>query len=509
MRITDEESQKPILDWLASAEAHGGTAPEHIETHISHVFMAGDRVVKLKKAVKPSFLDYSTPDKRRAAAETELAINRRTAPRMYRAVEPVTRAGDGFEIGGAGETLDWVVIMRRFDQEALFDRMANKGRLEAGHIRDLADTLVTLHQSAERRPDHGGADGIYAQLHFPLDSLRGMADPDLPVDRGELERVGAALEAQWRRLAPRLETRRRHGRVRRGHGDLHLGNACLFEGRATAFDAIEFSEEIACVDILYDAAFPVMDLLAHDLPDHANLFLSRYLEATQDYSGLAGLPFFLALRALVRCMAGAFAGKPDSARRYFALARESLDTPPKPRLVAVGGFSGTGKSTLARRLAPELAAAAGAVHIRSDGLRKRLYGVAPEDALPEDAYTPAWHRRTYTRLYRNLRRALLAGYPAIADATFTGAGTRQAIARCAGDLEVGFTGLWLEAPGDVLEARVAGRGADASDADIQVLRRQLGAKTGAIDWRRVSAAGSLDATHDAARRALGLGAETA
>jgi len=504
MTVTDEESQKPIVDWLANLETHDDAEVRHIETHISHVFLAGDRVIKLKKAVKPDFLDYSTPDKRKAAAETELRVNSRTVPEMYLAVEPITRANGGFALGGEGEAIDWVVVMRRFDQACLLDVMAREDRLDESHIRDLADTLADLHATAERRSDHGGAEGMHSHFQWPLEALRDMADDALPVDRDALERVASALEAEWKRLAPRLEARRRHGRVRRGHGDLHLGNACLFEGKATAFDAIEFSEEIACIDVLYDAAFTVMDLLAHDRRGFANLFLSRYLEATEDTSGLAALAFFIAVRALVRTMAEAFAEKPDSARRYFALAQESLESRVAPQLVAVGGFSGTGKSSIARRLATDLAPGAGALHMRSDGLRKRLYGLRPEDPLPDEAYTREWHRRTYTRLYRTLRRALLAGYPAIADATFTRAGSREAVARCARDLGVPFTGLWLTAPADMLEARVAARGADASDADVAVLQRQLATKTGEIAWAEVSAVGSLEETYLSARQRLGL-----
>lgn len=497
MSRESSSEQQRVVDWMMRPETHGGAEVEHIETHISHVFLAGERVYKLKKAVAPGFLDYSSTDKRKAAAETELRVNRRTAPNMYLSVQPIVTKGDGFEIGGEGEALDWLVVMRRFDQSELFDRMAAEGRLEAAHVAELADALAELHSTAEIRRDHGGAAGMHAHFRFPLDALENAEDSRLPAPMDELANMASALEEAWRRLAPRLEARRRHGRVRHGHGDLHLGNACLFEGRATPFDAIEFSEEIACVDILYDAAFPVMDLLAHDRRDYAGLFLSRYLEATRDYSGLACLGFFLAVRALVRAMANSLAGKREPARRYFALARESLEARPAPRLVAIGGFSGTGKSSLAHRLALDLAPGAVGVHLRSDGIRKRLFGRRPEEPLPKEAYSGAWHHKTYTRLYRDLRRALMAGYPAVADATFTNEYSRSQVRCAAEELGAPFLGLWLEAPPECLRRRVAARGSDASDADLGVLERQLGAETGDIDWARVSAAGTREETYRA------------
>jgi len=502
MSENGENGQQAIVDWLMRPETHGGAEVEHIETHISHVFLAGERVYKLKKAVAPGFLDYTTAERRKAAAETELQVNRRTAPEMYLSVQPIVAKDDGFEIGGEGEAADWLVVMRRFDQSRLFDRMASEGRLGEAHVTGLADALADLHAGAEIRRDHGGAEGMHAHFRFPLDALADAEDDKLPASRDELKAAQAALEDSWARLAPKLEARRRHGRVRHGHGDLHLGNACLFEGRATPFDAIEFSDEIASVDMLYDAAFPVMDLLAHGRCDYAGLFLSRYLEATRDYSGLACLGFFLAIRALVRAMATSFAGKPDEARRYFLLTRDSLEMQPSAKLVAVGGFSVTGKSSLARRLALDLAPGPGAVHLRSDGIRKRLFGRRPEDPLPKEAYADSWHRRTYSRLYRDIRRALIAGYPAIADATFTNAYSRMQTRRAAENLGRPFLGLWLEAPAECLRQRVAARGPDASDADRAVLERQLGAGTGEIDWTSVSAAGTKDETYRAARRPL-------
>ncbi len=495
------DDQARLVAWLGTPAAHGGAGPvEHIETHISHVFLAGDHALKLKKAIRPAFLDYSTVEKRHAAALAELALNRRTAPGLYLDVVAVREDAAGFHLGGHGRIVDWLVRMHRFDQADLFDRMARDGRLGATHVAALADATAQLHATAERRPDEGGAAGMHWHFTVPLDALEGMAS--CPVPKRALERMRGRLEAEWRRLAPRLEARRRHGFVRLGHGDLHLGNACLFRGAVTLFDAVEFSDAIACVDILYDAAFMVMDLMAHGLEEFAALYLSRYLEATRDYGGLDAMPFFIAIRALVRAMANAFSQDAESetrARRYFDLAEEVLDEPPAPRLVAVGGLSGSGKSRLARALLVHLPALPGAVHIRSDGIRKRLFGRLPEERLPDAAYSRAWHRRTYARLCRDVRRALAAGWPVVADATFMDANSRARIAALADRLGVPFTGLWLEAPAAVLRARIRGRGADASDADLAVLEAQLARDVGPLDWVRIDAG---DAPEQVAARAL-------
>ncbi|PWG61883.1 hypothetical protein DEM34_14225 [Spiribacter halobius] len=496
--------QRALVDWLQRPDAHGGAAVEHVETQISHVFLAGDHVYKLKKADAPAFLDYGTPERRRHAAETELAVNRRTAPHLYEAVIPVRRYDGGFTLGeGNGEPVDWLVVMRRFEQADLFHVMAREGRLSTEHVVDLADAVADLHAQAGIRRDHGGAEGMRHHYRVPLDTL---AEAETsPFAGTALDALGAALDASWRRLGPRLEARRRHGRVRHGHGDLHLANACLFEGRATPFDAIEFSEALACTDTLYDAAFTVMDLLAHGERALAGDFLNRYLEATGDYSGLACLPLFVSVRALVRAMANGLTDDPERqsrARDYFHLARSALDWAPEPRVVAIGGLSGTGKSTVARGLRSDLAPGPGAVQLRSDGIRKRLAGVAPEARLPQQAYRPEHTRRTYRRLERHARRAALAGWPAILDATFTRPESRQRAEAIGHSLRVPFTGLWLTAPADVLRQRVAARAADASDADLAVLERQLSLDTGAMRWPDVPATGTPTDALARARRAL-------
>jgi predicted kinase len=302
--------------------------------------------------------------------------------------------------------------------------------------------------------------------------------------------------------------------VRRCHGDLHLRNICLWEGRPTLFDAIEFSEELATIDLLYDLAFLLMDLEYRGARNLANRVLNRYFDRGEGEDALAVLPLFMATRAIIRAHVSAStaarhgataAGQSarEQSRAYLDLALRLLQPSPA-RLIAVGGLSGTGKSTLAYELAPQLGGSPGARVLRSDVIRKRLQGVAPETKLPAEAYRPEVTRQVYDALMRHAGQALAAGATVIADAVFSDPGERVAIEGAARQASVEFAGLWLEAPAATLEARLRGRRADASDADVAVLRRQLERPIGAMSWTLVDAAGSFADTVASAGRALAL-----
>ena len=293
-----------------------------------------------------------------------------------------------------------------------------------------------------------------------------------------------------------LEKRRAQGQVRRCHGDLHLRNICLFEGRPTLFDAIEFDDAMTCIDVYYDLAFLLMDLDHRRLGAMANLALNRYLERQEDYRGLQALPLFLSLRAAVRAIVGmqaaahqAPAGRRHAkvaARAYFDAAREYLVLK-RPCLVAIGGLSGSGKTSLARRLAPALGNAPGAVHLRSDVVRKRLMGKDPLTRLPPEAYTGAVSERVFTSLRTTAREVLSAGHAVVLDAVYTRPDRRRELAALARELNVPFHGFWLEAPGETLVARVSARTGDASDATADVVHSQLSAETGDMTWHRLDA----------------------
>lgn len=487
---------------------------ERVDTHGASVFLAGDRAYKMKRAVRYPCMDFSTLALRKANCEREIALNRRTAPELYLGVEAVVRGADGrLALGGPGEPVEWLVVMKRFDQNGLCDRLARAGRLTAELMAALADEIAAFHDGAERldaaAAPGGGAAGLGAVIEENLSELG--ARPDL-FPPGDVAAFARTSRAALKRHAPLLDGRLAAGFVRRCHGDLHLRNICVIDGRPRIFDAIEFNDAIACIDVLYDLAFLVMDLEHRGLRGHANLVLNRYLQHEAEVAGLAALPLFLSVRAAVRAKVSISMADSRSyalatqalygeAGAYFRAARAYLEPAP-PRLVAVGGLSGTGKTSLARELAPDLGAPPGALHLRSDVLRKALAGVTELSHLPPESYGAAASRRVYAELLRRARTALGAGRAVIVDAVYAKPEERAAIEAVARDLGVPFHGLWLECPEDVMIARVAGRRADASDAAPEVVRRQLGYDIGTITWHRLDASDAPEAVAVAAKRTL-------
>jgi len=488
------EDQSPVVDFLSSPSAHDGAPVERVETHASIVFLAGTRAWKLKRAVKYDYLDFSTIDRRRAMCEAEIRINRRIAPAIYRRAVPVTRQSDGsLAIGGSGSPVDWLVEMTRFEQSGLFDRLAEQHTLNLALMAPLAVAIARFHRGAEHRADHGGGAGMAWVVDGNAAGFGEQgADTLDAVACRELTRAAREHLAAHRHL---LDTRRASGMVRQCHGDLHLRNIVLIDGQPTLFDAIEFNDEIACIDVLYDLGFLLMDLWHRRLCDHANRVWNAYLEETVDIAGIALLPLFLSCRAAIRAKTSAtaanlHAGSADDlrtiAREYLALARALLQPEPA-HLVAVGGFSGTGKSTLARSLAPRLGAAPGAVIVRSDDIRKRLCGVAPLQRLGPEGYLPDVTRRVYSAVAERTAQIIGQGHSAIVDAVHANPEDRETIEQIASQARVRFTGLWLDAPETTLLTRLKERRLDASDADAGVVQGQLDRGSGALTWRRIDA----------------------
>lgn len=493
------DSQAEVLAFLADPATHGGAETLRLDTHISAVFLAGERAYKLKKAVKFSFLDFSTLEDRRAACAAELEVNRLAAPDLYLGVLPVSRGPDGcLALGGAGEAVDFVVAMRRFDGDTLFDRLVARGEVDRARLRALTEAVVAFHRAAPLRPDRGGAAGLAWTIDTNREAMA--AHPVLPPAEGA--DLAEASHDWLRRLAPLLERRRVEGRVRRCHGDLHLGNICLFQGQPTLFDAIEFSEDIACVDVFYDLAFLLMDLDVRGARLLASQVMNHALDLTGDYEAVAALPLFLSLRAGVRAHVRAAMGDGAEALRYLAAARAYL-RPPPPRLVAVGGLSGSGKSHMGRNLAP-LLAVPGAVVVRSDAVRKQLAGAGLQERLAPEFYTAEMTERTYAAMLETCGMLLRAGHAVIADAVFARPDQRAAVEAVAAAAGVAFDGLWLETPPDMARRRVATRTGDASDATVEVLDRQQDYDLGTVTWTHIDTGAPKDASVAAARRALAM-----
>ncbi|MDA7947834.1 MAG: AAA family ATPase [Hyphomicrobiaceae bacterium] len=478
---------------------------ERIDTHAAVIFLAGNFAYKLKRAVKLPYLDFSTLKQRRAICTREVEINRRTAPDVYLGVVPIVRAAEGtLEIDGLGEPVEWAIRMRRFDEAELFDRLASAGNLPLGLMAPLADEIAALHGGERSRRNIDGAAMMKGVVEPVLKSLGRDVSVLKSQDVADLAR---ALRRELRAQAGLLRTRARQGYVRHCHGDLHLQNIVRIDGNPVLFDAIEFDDRMATVDTLYDLAFLLMDLWHRGLSTHANTLLNAYLQRSckrrpmGSLRGLALLPLFLSVRASVRSMVAldrlAFANRAGSAaaRRdageYLQLARDVLQ-PASPRLVAIGGLSGTGKSTLAAALAPDVGAVPGAIVLRSDIERKRLAGVNKTTRLKSEHYTPAATGRVYRALFAKAESALDAGRTVILDAVFARPHQRRRVAEIAREANVPFTGIWLEASDQALIERVEARRGDASDANARVVRNQLGYEIGEIDWHRVNASGARD-----------------
>ncbi|CAH2600253.1 AAA family ATPase [Rhodovastum atsumiense] len=460
-----------------AALLRGLAGADPIETHISAVFLGTDTVWKLRKAVRLPFLDFSSPAERRRTAERELALNRDAAPGLYRDVVPVVRRADGrLALDAPGEAVDWVVRMARVPAGDFLENRLPDG-LTPALLDGLGDAVAAWH--ARLPPltrDHPAAMRRIALGN--ADSARAAGLPEARVQAWQDTMLAAlAARADW------LDARAAAGFVRRAHGDLHLGNICLWQGRPVPFDALEFDEDLATIDLGYDLAFLLMDLDVRVGRAAANRVLNRYVARNGDWDLVRGLPVFLSLRAMVRAHVEATRGRGDW--QGYLDAAEAYLRPAPPVALAVGGLQGTGKSTLARALAPGLGAAPGALVLRSDEIRKRLQGVPPEQRLGPDAYAAPVTAAVTAELARAVAGTLRAGHAAIADATFLNPTHRDAVAQAAGGVH--FLGVWLQAPLAVLEARLEARRGDASDADITVLRRAALADPGPGDWLAVDA----------------------
>ena len=485
--------QSYIIAFLSRPEAYGETAQvEIIETHISKVFLLPGRVFKLKRAVTYPYLDFSTPQLRKRYCEAEVDVNRRTAPDLYKGIVAVTRNDDGeLALGGDGEAIDWLVEMARFDEAGLFDRMAIEGRLEETHIAELADVIAGFHQQAEACPDMDVLAGLQTTIIGNAETFAEFG-PGL-LDMAAVDELTQMQTTVLASLSVILQDRRENGFVKSCHGDLHLRNICLWDGHPTLFDGIEFNDTFSRIDVLYDLAFLLMDLEHRSLGGYANIVLNRYLDATGDDTGLACLGLYLSLRAAIRAHIAATLGQGGDAQSYLALARKYLKPSP-PRLIAVGGLSGSGKSRLARVLGPHIGMAPGARVIRSDITRKRLAGVTSLTRLGDEGYTPEMTERTFEAVYQQTRIALAAGQSVIADTVFAKPEQRHAIAAVADEMGVPFDGLWLEAAPEIMQARVTKRTNNPSDADADVLKLQMGYHLGDMDWTVVDSSGSREKT---------------
>ena len=451
---------------------------EVIETHISWVLLTGPYAYKLKKPVDFGFLDFSSREAREHFCREELRLNQRTAPDLYLEVLPVTGSLDAPQLGGTGPVLDHLLKMRQFPQSGLLNNVLARGELSSAHIDELARQIAALHAEAARVPaEHplGSAAAVMAPVRQNFEQIRPLlADA---ADLAQLQHLESWAETTFARLAPLLEQRKADGFIRECHGDIHLANVTLLDGRVKLFDCIEFNEPFRLIDVISDAAFLAMDLEDRGLKALARRFINGYLELTGDYRGLTLLPFYKAYRAMVRAKVGLFRlGQEQDPvareailrqyRNYAALA-ESYSAIPARFLAITHGVSAVGKSYVAMRLVEEF----GAIRLRSDVERKRLFPTTDSAALYDGASTAA----TYAQLHALAGEVLQAGLPVVLDATYLKQAQRQAAHAVAEQAGVPFLILDCQAPQAVIAAWLAERqaeGVDPSDATLEVIRAQ-------------------------------------
>lgn len=459
-----------------------------LETHISSVLLAGDFAYKLKKPYDLGFLDFTTLPARKHYCEEELRLNRRFAPDLYLEVVPIGGTHDAPRMGGDGPPIEYAVKMRRFPAGSLLTEVLERRELDIGQIDQLARDVADLHSRVDSaRPE--GAFGTPQSIHAHAAQNFAQIRPLLASDaqRNDLNELADWTDETFHTLETTFSQRLAQGFVRECHGDMHAGNMVVIDGRIRLFDCIEFNEAFRWIDVMSEVAFFVMDMVSHDRTDIGYRFLNTYLEHTGDYEGLAVLRYYLVFRAVVRAkvaaMGGSQHGLSDTERleswrsyqHYVDLAR-CFCASDHPLLIVMHGLSGSGKSTVATQIAETL----GAVRIRSDVERKRLFGLKPLDksaaAIPGGIYTKDATERTYARLHGLAREVLRAGFPVILDATYLKRAERDAAREAAASGNWPWVVLSCQAAPEELRRRVAHRfasGKDAAEADLRVLEQQF------------------------------------
>ena len=452
---------------------------ELVETHISWVFLTGSFAYKIKKPVDFGFLNFTTLEQRKYYCEQELVLNRRFAPDIYLEVIPITVSNNNLCLAGAGEIIDYAVKMKQFDHNCLFEKLLKNNQIELGNIDDLSDVVAEFHG----RINIAGADvnfGSTSEVIKPVEENFSILSSILTdsKDQKVLQSLNEQMRSMYKSICPQLRARKKAGHIRECHGDLHLGNITLIENKILLFDGIEFNDSFRWIDTISDCAFVIMDLQDHGQTVFANHFLNRYLLNTGDYSGLPVLKFYQLYRATVRAKVAAlrlqqqevestaYKNTISDLRNYLELAASYVKK--NTTFLAISfGISASGKSWISSQLADQL----GAIQLRSDVERKRLFSTAVEEL-----YSSSTTHQTYTYLLATCELVLNAGYSVIVDATFLDKKWREKFRAIAEKQGIPFYILSCFANQKTTRQRLRSRQDDTnnvSDADISIMENQL------------------------------------
>lgn len=483
--MSSNKASHSLIKALCEAEAypHEVASVRLIETHISWVLLTGQYAYKIKKPVNFGFLDFSTLEKRRFFCHEELRLNQRLAKDWYLGVVPITGQPEHPKMDGTGQAIEYAVKMVQFPSAQTLKECAENGELGTDKIDQVAGIVADFHQGIEKadgQSPYGDSHNIRHWFVENFDHIRPLLDDKLQLQ--QLEAIEAWSRDEWSGKSQLMQQRKQQGYVRECHGDLHLGNMTLINGKVVLFDCIEFNPMLRWIDVISEVAFLVMDLLHIGYDGYAYRFLNQYLQNTGDYHGLALLRYYLVYRALVRAKVALLriAQNPDAAicpqarSEYAAFANLSVRFTEGRRtaLIIAHGYSGSGKSTFASQLAEKI----GAIQIRSDIERKRLFGYQLQDdtasGIDSGVYTQEAGQRTYQRLAELAKAVLGAGFSAIIDAAFLKSEQRGLFRQLARECKVPFFIIDFQASEETLCRRIRQRENDPSEATVDVLHQQ-------------------------------------
>ncbi|MBD1938721.1 bifunctional aminoglycoside phosphotransferase/ATP-binding protein [Microcoleus sp. FACHB-68] len=453
---------------------------ELIQTHSSFVLLTGNYVYKIKKPVNFGLLDYSTLAKRRFFCERELLLNQRGAPDVYLEVLPVTQLGSQFQLGGVGEPVEYALKMRQVPQEALFVNLLQRGLLTEQHLEELGRCVANFHEKSltnEWVRSFGNLSQIREAIEQNYQRTEKYIEWLLSQEQfADIRRFTDNFFTQNQAL---FDNRIEKNWIRECHGDLHLSNIAWCQDKVLLFDCIEFNDRLRCVDVMFDLAYAVVDLEVRQRPDLSNIYLNTYIEQTGDWEGLQVLPLYLIRQAYVRAMVTSFLlddpsvsseekeMPAETAKKYYNLAWQYTQ-PRQGEIILMSGLSGSGKSTVARHLARQT----GAIHIRSDAVRKHLGGISLNQRGGENLYTPEMTHKTYHRLLELGVILAQQGWRVILDGKYDRQAFRLNVMLQCNTHQLPLQIVYCTAPAEVLRDRLNQRKGDIADATADLLPAQ-------------------------------------
>jgi uncharacterized protein len=461
---------------------HAVTEPiQLVQTHISYVLLTGNYAYKLKKPANFGFLDFFTLEKRQHFCQEELRLNQRGAAELYLEVLPVTQVGEQYHLDGIGEPVEYVLKMRQFPQESLFSKLFEQGKLNETHLEELGRVVARYHAKTTTN-DYIRSFGEVSQIRAAFDENYEQTEKYIggPQTQEQFDETKAYTERFFAERQELFQSRIQNDYIRECHGDLHLRNIALWQDQILLFDCIEFNEPFRFVDVMFDIAYAVMDLEAQQRKDLSNAYLNTYIEQTGDWEGLQVLPIYLNRQSYVRAKVTSFllddpgvpaAVKEEAAKtaaKYYKLAWE-YTKPKQGQLILMSGLSGSGKSTTAKYLARQL----GAIHIRSDAVRKHLGGISLSERGGDDLYTVEMTHKTYARLLKLGTILANQGFSVILDAKYDQQQVRQEVIDQAEKHQLPLKIIYCTAPTEVIQERLVNRTGDIADATVDLLASQM------------------------------------